>query len=130
MYPMKRFAIILIWVVAALSAMATPPNLAVETIFNENYTDNKNVEYINIQNSNRYYRCLTVKNDNEILKKIRLAIEKDRPMASEYTSFQNKDGSFTQMKFINNKETIKVGLTVEPNGDFFFFIKGPEKAFK
>lgn len=127
---MKRLTIILVCVVISLSAMATPPDLAVETIFDGKYVDNKNVEYTIIQNSRGYYRCMTVKNDVDILNKIRSAIEKDRPRATDFTSIQNKEGSYTQMKFINNKETIKVGLTVEPNGDFFFFIKGPEKAFK
>lgn len=127
---MKRLVTIMVGIVAVLSAMATPPNLAVETIFDADYTDNKNVEYTIIQNSRGYYRCMTVKDDNEILSQIRSALEKDRPRAEDYTSIQNKDGSYIRMKFINNKEPIKVGLKVDPNGEFFFFIKGSEKAFK
>ena len=127
---MKRFVFILIAFVAALSAMAASPNLNVESLFDGRYNSNNKVETTIMKRGGQYYRGFDINNDTNVIKQIRSAIDKDKSRAADYTYFTDKDGSYTSMKFLNNGETIFVGLQINKDGTALFFIHGKEKAFK
>ena len=127
---MKRFALLLICFVAALYAMATPPNLAVETLFDGRYNNNKNVEYTIIKRADRYSMVMNCKNDPHVLQEVTNAVNADLEKSEDYTSIQNKDGNYIRMKIKNNGTEISVGMKTEENGDCFLYIRGPKKAFE
>ena len=127
---MKRFVIILITLVAALTAMAASPNLNVESLFDGRYNSNDKVETIIMKRGGQYYRGFDINNDSNVIKRIRSAMDKDKSRAADYTYFTDKDGSYTSMKFLNNGETIFVGLQINKDGTALFFINGKEEAFK
>lgn len=127
---MKRFIIIIIAFVGALTAMAASPNLNVESLFDGRYNSNNKVETTIMKRGGQYYRGFDINNDSNVIKQICYAIDKDKPRASDYTYFTDKDGSYTCMKILNNGETICVGLQINKDGTALFFINGKEKAFK
>ena len=127
---MKRFVIIFVALVFSLTAMASPPNLKVESLFDGRYNSNKKVETTIMKQGGQYYRGFDINNDSNVIKQIRSAIDKDKARAADYTYFTDKDGSYTSLKFINNGETIFVGLQINKDGTALFFINGKEKAFK
>ena len=127
---MKRFVIILIAFVAALTAIAASPNLKVESLFDGRYNSNNKVETTIMKRGGQYYRGFDIDNDTKVIKQIRSAMDEDKSQATDYTYFTDNDGTYTSMKFLNNGETIFVGLQINKDGTALFFINGKEKAFK
>lgn len=127
---MKRFIITFITFLAVVTAMAASPNLNIEKLFDGRYNSNKKVETTIMKNNGQYYRGMNINNDPNVIKQITSTMEKDKSSASDYTYFTDKEASYTSMKFLNNGETIFVGLQINKDGTALFFINGKEKAFK
>ena len=113
----------------AIAVFAKSPKLNVENLFDGRLNNNKSVTISIYKNNGNFYRGITVKNNPDIIKKIADAIEKDAPMASDYSNHQGNDGQYTSLQIISNGETIYIGLQRDLHGGGFFFIQGKEKAF-
>ena len=127
---MKRLILLITCIITAMAAFANPPKLSVESLFDGRYNDNKSVTISIYKSNGNYYRGLTVKNNQGIIKKIAEAISKDTPKAKEYSDYNGADGQYTSLQIVNNGEIIYIGLQCDKHGGAFFFIQGKEKAFK
>ena len=127
---MKKTFIIIFLLIGIFNAMATPPNLAMEKLFDGRYNNNNKVETTIIINNGMYYRGLTIKGDSKVLSEIQKAINKDKTRSSNYTFHQDKDATYTSMQFLNNGEKIFSGLQIDSPGNGFFYLQAKEKAFK
>ncbi len=126
---MKHLIIFLTLLISSLTAMATPPHLAVEQLFDGRYNKEKSVRTSISKADGNYYCNLHITNNPGIIKVIEAALRKDRPRASKFFEQEGQGGRYTYLKIISNGETIDIGLQ-QYNGSAFFFIKGKEKAFK
>lgn len=116
-------------IMTSLSAMATPPHLATEQLFDGRYNKAKSVRTSISKADGNYYYSLHITNNPGIIKVIEAAIRKDSPRASKSFEQEGEGGRYTCLKIISNGETIDIGLQ-QYNGSAFFFIRGKEKAFK
>ncbi len=126
---MRQFLIILTLILSSLTAMARPPHLAVEQLFDGRYNKEKSVRTSISRADGIFYRSLHVTNNPDIIKTIEAALRKDSPRASKSFEQEGEGGRYTSIKIISNGETINIGLQ-QYNGTAFFFIKGKENAFK
>ncbi len=126
---MKHLIIFLTLLISSLTAMATPPHLAVEQLFDGRYNKEKSVRTSISKADGNYYCSLHITNNPGIIKVIEAALRKDGPRASKFFEQEGQGGRYTSLKIISNGETIDIGLQ-QYNGSAFFFIKGKEKAFK
>lgn len=126
---MKRLIIKLTLILTSLIAMATPPHLAVEELFDGKYNTEKSVRTSISRADGIFYRSLHITNNPEIIKTIEAALRKDSPRASKSFEQEGEGGRYTSLKVISNGETIDIGLQ-QYKGSAFFFIKGKENAFK
>lgn len=126
---MKPIIIFLILLFSSLTAMAKPPHLAAEQLFDGRYNTEKSVRTSISKADGYYYRSLHITNNPGIIKVIEAALKKDGPRASKSFEQEGEGGRYTSLKIISNGETIDIGLQ-QYNGSAFFFIKGKEKAFK
>ena len=127
---MRRLIIIIMCFVTALAVYANPPKLNVESLFDGRYNGDKSITISIYKNNGNYYRGLTVKNNQGIVKKIADALSTDAPRAKEYSDYNGADGQYTSLQIVNNGELIYIGLQRDKHGGAFFFIQGKEKAFK
>ncbi len=126
---MKRLIIFLTLTISSLTAMAIPPHLAVEQLFDGRYNKEKSVRTSISKADGNYYRSLHITNNPGVVEVIEAALRKDGPRASKSFEQEGQGGRYTSLKIISNGETIDIGLQ-QYNGSAFFFIKGKEKAFK
>ena len=126
---MKHFIIFLTLLFSSLTAMAKPPHLAAEQLFDGRYNTEKSVRTSISKADGFYYRSLHITNNPKIINLIEAALKKDAPRASKSFEQEGEGGRYTSLKIISNGETIDIGLQ-QYNGSAFFFIRGPEKAFK
>lgn len=126
---MKRFLFILFFAITALFTYATPPRLAVEQLFDGRYNKEKGVSVSISKDNGYYYRGISVHEKPAIIKKMIEAVKKDTARASKYLEQYGEGGHSTIIKFVNNGETIDIGLQ-HYKSSAYLFIKGPEKAFK
>ena len=127
---MKKTLIIVFFLIGILSAVATPPNLAIEKLFDGRYNDNIKVETTIILNNGMYYRSFTIMGDQKVLSEIQRAMNEDKARSINYTFHQDRDASYTSMQFLNNGEKIFAGLQIDSTGHAFFYLQAKEKAFK
>lgn len=126
---MKQLLVILIFLLSSIVAMAKPPHLATEQLFDGRYNKEKTVRTSISKADGIYYRSLHITNNPGIIKTIENALRKDSPRAAKSFEQDGEGGHYTSLKIVNNGETIDIGLQ-QYNGNAFFFIKGKEKAFK
>lgn len=126
---MKQLVVIFILILTSISAMAKPPRLAVEQLFDGRYNKERTVRTSISRADGTYYRSLHITNNPGIIKIIENALSKDSSRAAKFFEQEGEGGRYTSLKIINNGETIDIGLQ-QYNGNAFFFIKGTEKAFK
>lgn len=128
---MKKLSTILICIITATIALAAPPNLQVEQIFNGRHNNEKGVTTTIAERSANYYRGMTVTNKPSLINKIIKAIGKDKPRGADYTDYQDDSMRYICLKVINNGEVITIGLQTNKTHDSgLFFIQGKMKAFK
>lgn len=126
---MKQLLVIFILAFTSIAAMAKPPRLAAEQLFDGRYNKEKSVRTSISKADGIYYRSLHITNNPGIIKIIEDALRKDSPRASKSFEQEGEGGHYTSLKIVNNGETIDIGLQ-QLNGSAFFFIKGNEKAFR
>ncbi len=126
---MKHLIIFLTLLISSLTAMATPPHLVAEQLFDGRYNKEKSVRTSISKADGFYYRSLRITNNPGIIKVIEAALKKDAPRASKSFEQEGEGGRYTYLTIINNGETIDIGLQ-QYNGSAFFFINGKEKAFR
>lgn len=126
---MKQLLAVFIFLLSSIVATAKPPQLTVEKLFDGRYNKEKTVRTSISKADGTYYRSMHITNNPVIIKIIESAIRKDSPRASKSFKQEGEGGRYFSLKIVNNGETIDIGLQ-QYNGNAFFFIKGPEKAFK
>lgn len=126
---MKHLIIFLTLLISSLTAMATPPHLAVEQLFDGRYNKEKTVRTSISKADGFYYRSLHITNNPGIIKIIEKALRKDSPRALKSFEQEGEGGRYSSLKIVNNGETIDIGLQ-QYNGNAFFFIKGKVEAFR
>lgn len=126
---MKQLLVTIILILSSITAMAKPPQLAVEQLFDGRYNKEQNVRTSISKADGMYYRSMHITNSPGIIKVIEGAIKKDSSRAANSFEQMGEGRRFTSLKIVNNGETIDIGIQ-QYNGNTFFFIIGPEKAFK
>lgn len=128
---MKRYIFTIISLLVGIVAMATPPNLNVEKLFDGSYNSNKSVQ-INIYKSNgKYFRGFTVNNNAALVKKVTGLFKKDAERAdSSQDIIENGGPTYSSMVIKNNNHRIDIGISYTPNNSCYLFINGPIDAFK
>lgn len=126
---MKQLLISLILILSYLTAMAVPPQLAVENLFDGRYNREKSVTTSISRSDGIYYRSLHITNNPDLVRTIYKIMRRDAKRASKSFEQEGEGGRYTSIKITSNGEIIDIGMQ-QYNGSAFFFIKGKEKAFK
>lgn len=128
---MKRLILILSLLLTAAVALAAPPRLESEKIFDGRYNKDKSVTITIAERNDNSYRTMTVTASPAIIKAMVRAMEKDKPRAEEHTDYRDDKMHYRFLKIINNGEAIRIGLQTDPDDrSGMFFIQGSRKAFK
>lgn len=127
---MKRLLIMLFLILSASVAYAKPPKLAVEELFDGRYNNEKGVSISVSKDEAGYYRGLSVRENEVIVRAVVEAVNKDIPKAYKYYESEGDDGYFKQIKIENNGKEIIIGLTHTMGYNAFIYIKGKCEAFE
>ena len=129
---MKRYLILILFLISTLLAFATPPNLACEAIFERGDLRRPGIDLCIKKQPNNYYRGIIVKKDPKLLAEIEKLIEQDSKVATEviYRNDEEGTGSGVVLLVSNNGHTINIGLSKKENGEFGFFIQSVLAAFE
>lgn len=128
---MKRLLIILsVIFLTSLAAVAKPPHLNVEKLFDGSYNTNKSVSLIVSKKDGKYFRGCSVENNPAMVKKIAGLFEKDLDRAAKSQDIISNGSKFSSMTVINNNLEIHIGLSYDTANGCFLFIDGPVGAFK
>lgn len=126
---MKRVLLTLVVMLIGLTALATPPNLHIEKLFDGRYKGNADVRLSIIKDNDELYRSISVSNSPAIAKEIKDAFAKDQALASGYVYNQNGSRESTIIEFENNGHEITIGLNID-GSRVSLYITGNSKAFK
>lgn len=127
---MKRYLILVLLTISALTALAAPPHLACEAIFERDDLRRPGVDLCIKKEPNNYYRGIIVKKDPKLLAEVKKLVEKDRKLASVVAEKNPEKGGGIVLNIPNNGQIINVGLSWKDNGDFGFFIQSVLSAFE
>lgn len=127
---MKKTVFTVIMALCGLTAMATPPNLALESLFDGRYNGKKDISVSYIKSPGNYYRNIEVTNNPELVKSIEKLVEKDAKRASNYNDTYDGGEHTTIFQVPSNGTQINIGVTREGPKGITVFIQGPESAFK
>ncbi|MDE5843236.1 MAG: hypothetical protein K2H35_05825 [Muribaculaceae bacterium] len=128
---MKRFAFILIMMLATAVAYAKPPKLNIEQFFDGRYNKEQTVTTSIIKENGNYFRSMVIKNNPGIIKQLHNALTKDKDRAEKFFEQTGEGGTSILVKIASNGEMIDIGFQQHPSGkNASLFIKGSEKAFK
>lgn len=111
-------------------AVAKPPHLNVEKVFDGTYDYNKSVSINISKTKDKYFRGCTVRNDASLVKKIVSLFKADLKRAEKSQDIIENGPKYSSMTIINNNLTINVGLSFEPDNGCYLFITGPNEAFE
>ncbi|MDE6681419.1 MAG: hypothetical protein K2J92_08755 [Muribaculaceae bacterium] len=128
---MKRYFIIIVSLFFSIIAMATPPNLNVEKLFDGSYNSNKSVSIRISKSKNKYFRGITVNKNAKLVEEITALFRKDLEKAEKSQDIIENGGvSYSSMTVLNNNLEITIGISYSPNNSCYLFITGPNEAFK
>ncbi|MDE6256922.1 MAG: hypothetical protein K2M53_00910 [Muribaculaceae bacterium] len=128
---MKRYIIIIISLFVGLIAMAKPPHLNVEKLFDGSYNADKSVSIHISKSKEKYTRGFTVTNNASLVKKVTSLFKKDTERAENSQDIIENGGVvYSWMTILNNNREIKIGLSYSPGNVCYLFITGPTEAFK
>lgn len=129
---MKRLLLFLIFpVLYAATALASPPNLATESVFSLPEMKKKGYKFVTNWHTTSYYRCMEADNNNDLAKHIKGLVEKDKKRAYNYVENYKENGSNSIILNIrNNNRTINVGFFWNDGGYVNLFVEGPPEAFE
>lgn len=128
---MKRYVAIIVAILIGITAMAKPPRLNVEKLFDGSYNSDKTV-YIHISKSKeKYFRGFTVTHNAALVKKVTELFKKDLSRAeNSHEIIENGGVAYSSMTIKNNNQDIKIGVSYSPDNVCYLFITGPEEAFE
>ncbi|MDE5806904.1 MAG: DUF5024 domain-containing protein [Muribaculaceae bacterium] len=128
---MKRYLITIISLFVGLVAMAAPPNLNVEKLFDGSYNSDKTVSIHITKSKDKYFRGFTVTNNAALVKKVTSLFKMDEERAETSQELVEKGGVvYSGMTIKNNNHEIKIGVSYSPGNVCYLFISGPNEAFK
>lgn len=128
---MKRFIILTICMLAVIVAMAKPPHLNVEKLFDGSYNSNKSVSIHISKSKDKYFRGFTVNGNADLVEKVTALFRKDAEQAEQYQDIIDSGRlSYSSMTLINNNLEINIGISYDPGNSCYLFISGPAEAFK
>lgn len=129
---MKRTAILLLLaVVATVTALAAPPKLACESLFSEKYRTNPQAKVSIINSTGNYFRGIKVTEDPALVKEIEKKVEEDKKLATNTVEEYSAGNVYTLILKIpgNNNKMINIGYT-RRGASVDLFVSGPPDAFK
>ncbi len=127
---MKKFLLIIILSIVSLGAVAKPPKLNVEKMFDGSYNSNPSVSLNITKTQDKYFRGCTVSDNAALVKKVTELFEKDLPRASRSQDITSNGSRYASMTVQNNGEEIYIGLSFDTSNGCYLFINGPLEAFK
>lgn len=128
---MKRYILIAVSVLISVVAMAAPPKLNVEKLFDGSYNSDKSVSIMINKTKKEYYRGITVTKNPELVKKVTALFKKDAEKADESQDIiDNGMVTYSSLIIENNKHKINVGLSYSPDNTCYLFISGNREAFE
>lgn len=129
---MKRTAILLLLaVVATVTALAAPPKLACESLFSEKYRTNPQAKVSIINSTGNYFQGIKVTEDPALVKEIEKKVEEDKKLATNTVEEYSAGNVYTLILNIpgNNNRMINIGYT-RRGASVDLFVSGPPDAFK
>lgn len=129
---MKRTAILLLLaVVATVTALAAPPKLACESLFSEKYRTNPHAKVSIINSTGNYFRGIKVTEDPALVKEIEKKVEEDKKLATNTVEEYSAGNVYTLILNVpgNNNRMINIGYT-RRGASVDLFVSGPPDAFK
>lgn len=128
---MKRYILIIAALFISIAAMAKPPRLNVEKLFDGSYNSDKTVRIHISRTPEKYFRGFTVTNNAALVKKVTDLFKKDVPKAEKSQDIIENGGVvYSSMTVKNNDLDINIGLSYSPGNVCYLFITGPNEAFK
>lgn len=127
---MKRQLTTLLLITASIIAVAKPPKLACESIFERDDLRIKGVKIVKSQMGDTNYRSITIEDGKKYYDEFLKLVMKDKPRAvSVYESFEGKDESI-MLTIPNNGFEIMIRLNRKNDGSLRLYISGSNEAFK
>lgn len=129
---MKRTAILLLLaVVATVTALAAPPKLACESLFSEKYRTTPQAKVSIINSTGNYFRGIKVTEDPALVKEIEKKVEEDKKLATNTVEEYSAGNVYTLILNVpgNNNRMINIGYT-RRGASVDLFVSGPPDAFK
>ena len=128
---MKRYIVIIVSLLMGMVAMAKPPQLNVEKLFDGSYNSDKSVSIHISKSKEKYFRGFTVTNNAALVKKVTSLFKKDVEKAENSQDIIENGGVvYSSMTIKNNNKEIKIGLSYSPGDVCYLFITGVPEAFK
>lgn len=115
---------------AAMVAMATPPKLACEKIFERKDIRTKDNKITRVTNIDNYFRSITSDHNPKLAKEIRELVNKDKSKATNIVEGYNEGKDYIILNIPNNGYIINVGLWWDDSGYIHMFIQSHSNAFK
>lgn len=128
---MKRILLITLTIVlTGICGMATPPNLAVEKIFERKELRTEGHKFMMSKSKDNYFRSVKADNDKELLEEVKKAIEQDKKKAFNLVESFNGSKNNVILNIQNNEYTINVGFNWTEDGSVNLFIQSNPEAFE
>ncbi len=128
---MKRYLILTVSLLISIVAMAKPPHLNVEKLFDGSYNSDSTVAIHISKSKDKYFRGFTVTNNPKLVEKVTELFKKDAENAERSQEIIEKGKpSYSSMTIKNNNLKIDIGLSYSFDNGCYLFISGPNEAFK
>lgn len=128
---MKKLSLFIISVLIGIAAVARPPQLEIEKLFDGSYNTDKTVSIHISKSKDKFFRGFTVHGNPKLVKKISDMFKKDSKNAEKTQEIIDKGIlSYSSLEIKNNGCTIIVGLSYSIDDGCYLFIKGSPEAFE
>lgn len=124
---MKKYLLFLIVMVIDFTAMAAPPKLASEKIFDNLDLYDTSLYVTIVERKDQTTRTLSFKNKPDLLEKIKKALAVDKSLAAT-KSLVSQNGDISEsIVILNDDEEIKIGMTCSKSKEVYFFMQSNYK---
>lgn len=128
---MKRIITSLIFSsLLTLTALAVPPKLAVESLFDRKDLRKEGYSISRITGEGNYFRQITAENDRKLLEETKKMIDIDKKRASNVVERFADGKDYIILNIPNNNQIINVGLYWNDSGYMRLFIQSDPSAFE
>ena len=127
---MNRFIITLVMAIISLAAMASTPNLAVESLFRRADLKKEGYTIITTRGNGNYYRSITAENDKKLQQQAKALVEKDSKRASNVIERCSDGEESIILNIPHNGHMINVGYFWNDEGYMRIFIQSEPEAFQ